>query len=87
MHKVNSLLEILTKVSCHQSIDMECPDSSDLPVQIHYTAEKNLFKEYQTLEFLRPVTQVEKDIGRIQTPLKETIYSNFFKDHLILISF
>ena len=26
MHKVNALMEILTKVSCHQSIDKERPD-------------------------------------------------------------
>ena len=36
-------MEILTKVSCHQPIDKELPDSSDLPVQIHHREKKNVF--------------------------------------------
>ena len=42
MRKVNTLMEIITKVSCQQSIDKEYPDSSDLPVQIHHKAKNNL---------------------------------------------
>ena len=83
MRKVNTLMEIITKVSCQQSIDKEYPDSSDLPVQIHHKAKNNLFQGCQTLEFLRQVTQVEKDIDRIQTLIKKTIYFNLFRAHLI----
>ena len=49
-------------------------DSSDPPVHTQQRAKNSL---------LGPVTQVEEDVDRIQTLLKETFYFNYFIDNLI----
>ena len=50
------------------------PYSSDPPVHTQQRAKNSL---------LGPVTQVEEDVDRIQTLLKETFYFNYFIDNLI----